>query len=148
MFLQIGMMSEFGKDECQGNAREIEAGDWAKGSRISPLEQRRIVKSLKPVLSDCTPLNIIEFCLNITHFLPPPSSPSTPSTRQAEYQLTHFCFNTTGSRQDLELWENSSMQFLNRNNWEVIQVLSEMTVWLVQTNQERLLYQRWLILSN
>ncbi|KAM6376149.1 cullin-2 isoform 4-T5 [Alca torda] len=29
-------------------------------------------------------------------------NPSTPSTRQAEYQLTHFCFNTTGSRQDLE----------------------------------------------
>ncbi|KAM9232557.1 cullin-2 isoform 2-T2 [Leptosomus discolor] len=29
-------------------------------------------------------------------------NPSTPPTRQAEYQLTHFCFNTTGSRQDLE----------------------------------------------
>uniref|UniRef100_A0A8B9B8L0 Cullin 2 n=1 Tax=Anser brachyrhynchus TaxID=132585 RepID=A0A8B9B8L0_9AVES len=29
-------------------------------------------------------------------------NPSTPSARQAEYQLTHFCFNTTGSRQDLE----------------------------------------------
>ncbi|XP_035173856.1 cullin-2 isoform X1 [Oxyura jamaicensis] len=29
-------------------------------------------------------------------------NPSAPSTRQAEYQLTHFCFNTTGSRQDLE----------------------------------------------
>uniref|UniRef100_A0A8B9EAA2 Cullin-2 n=1 Tax=Anser cygnoides TaxID=8845 RepID=A0A8B9EAA2_ANSCY len=28
-------------------------------------------------------------------------NPSTPA-RQAEYQLTHFCFNTTGSRQDLE----------------------------------------------
>ncbi|XP_074938549.1 cullin-2 isoform X1 [Phalacrocorax aristotelis] len=29
-------------------------------------------------------------------------NPSTPPTRQAEYQLMHFCFNTTGSRQDLE----------------------------------------------
>ncbi|XP_057227112.1 cullin-2 isoform X1 [Malurus melanocephalus] len=29
-------------------------------------------------------------------------NPSTPPTRQAEYQLKHFCFNTTGSRQDLE----------------------------------------------
>uniref|UniRef100_A0A8C3JJ44 Cullin-2 n=1 Tax=Calidris pygmaea TaxID=425635 RepID=A0A8C3JJ44_9CHAR len=29
-------------------------------------------------------------------------NPSTPPTRQAEYQLTHFCFNTTGSRQDLK----------------------------------------------
>ncbi|XP_065483827.1 cullin-2 isoform X1 [Caloenas nicobarica] len=29
-------------------------------------------------------------------------NPSTPPTRQAEYQLTHFCSNTTGSRQDLE----------------------------------------------
>ncbi|XP_075584423.1 cullin-2 isoform X1 [Pelecanus crispus] len=29
-------------------------------------------------------------------------NPSTPPTRKAEYQLTHFCFNTTGSRQDLE----------------------------------------------
>ncbi|KAM4685788.1 LOW QUALITY PROTEIN: cullin-2 [Amazona ochrocephala] len=29
-------------------------------------------------------------------------NPSTPPTRQAESQLTHFCFNTTGSRQDLE----------------------------------------------
>uniref|UniRef100_A0A8C4UTY7 Cullin-2 n=2 Tax=Neoaves TaxID=3078114 RepID=A0A8C4UTY7_FALTI len=29
-------------------------------------------------------------------------NPSTPPTRQAEYQLRHFCFNTTGSRQDLE----------------------------------------------
>ncbi|XP_054670372.1 cullin-2 isoform X1 [Grus americana] len=29
-------------------------------------------------------------------------NPSTPPTRQAEYQLTHFCFNTTGSRQDLQ----------------------------------------------
>ncbi|XP_021242512.1 cullin-2 isoform X1 [Numida meleagris] len=29
-------------------------------------------------------------------------NPSTPSSSQAEYQLTHFCFNTTGSRQDLE----------------------------------------------
>ncbi|XP_054045745.1 cullin-2 isoform X1 [Rissa tridactyla] len=29
-------------------------------------------------------------------------NPSTSPTRQAEYQLTHFCFNTTGSRQDLE----------------------------------------------
>ncbi|XP_051465626.1 cullin-2 isoform X1 [Apus apus] len=27
-------------------------------------------------------------------------NPSTPPTRQAEYQLKHFCFNTTGSRQD------------------------------------------------
>lgn len=30
-------------------------------------------------------------------------NPSTPSSSQAEYQLKHFCFNTTGSRQDLEL---------------------------------------------
>ncbi|KAM6281210.1 cullin-2 isoform 3-T5 [Porphyrio hochstetteri] len=29
-------------------------------------------------------------------------NPSTLPTRQAEYQLKHFCFNTTGSRQDLE----------------------------------------------
>ncbi|KAM9022722.1 cullin-2 isoform 1-T2 [Ara ararauna] len=29
-------------------------------------------------------------------------NPSTPPTRQAESQLTHFCFNTTGSHQDLE----------------------------------------------
>ncbi|XP_071590916.1 cullin-2 isoform X1 [Heliangelus exortis] len=29
-------------------------------------------------------------------------NPSTPPARQAEYQLRHFCFNTTGSRQDLE----------------------------------------------
>ncbi|XP_065587558.1 cullin-2 isoform X1 [Cyrtonyx montezumae] len=29
-------------------------------------------------------------------------NPSTPSSSQAEYQLTHFCSNTTGSRQDLE----------------------------------------------
>uniref|UniRef100_A0A8V0XHD8 Cullin-2 n=1 Tax=Gallus gallus TaxID=9031 RepID=A0A8V0XHD8_CHICK len=29
-------------------------------------------------------------------------NPSTPSSSQAEYQLKHFCFNTTGSRQDLE----------------------------------------------
>ncbi|XP_053916604.1 cullin-2 isoform X1 [Cuculus canorus] len=29
-------------------------------------------------------------------------NPSTPPTRQAESQLTHFCFNTTGSRQDLK----------------------------------------------
>ncbi|XP_065688027.1 cullin-2 isoform X1 [Patagioenas fasciata] len=29
-------------------------------------------------------------------------NPSTLPTRQAEYQLTHFCSNTTGSRQDLE----------------------------------------------
>ncbi|KAM6134345.1 cullin-2 [Pterocles gutturalis] len=29
-------------------------------------------------------------------------NPSTPPTRQAEYQLKHFCFNTTGSRQDLK----------------------------------------------
>ncbi|XP_010583666.1 cullin-2 isoform X3 [Haliaeetus albicilla] len=29
-------------------------------------------------------------------------NPSPPPTRQAEYQLTHFCFNTTGSRQDLK----------------------------------------------
>ncbi|XP_027504294.1 cullin-2 isoform X1 [Chiroxiphia lanceolata] len=29
-------------------------------------------------------------------------NPSTPPTRQAEYQLKHFCSNTTGSRQDLE----------------------------------------------
>ncbi|XP_074013837.1 cullin-2 isoform X1 [Numenius arquata] len=29
-------------------------------------------------------------------------NPSTPPTRQAEYQLTHFCSNTTGSRQDLK----------------------------------------------
>ncbi|KAM6422144.1 cullin-2 isoform 1-T2 [Rhynochetos jubatus] len=29
-------------------------------------------------------------------------NPSTPPTRQAEYQLTHFCFNTTGSRRDLK----------------------------------------------
>ncbi|XP_030908300.1 cullin-2 isoform X1 [Melopsittacus undulatus] len=29
-------------------------------------------------------------------------NPSTPPTRQAESQLTHFCFNTTGSRQDPE----------------------------------------------
>ncbi|XP_042744575.1 cullin-2 isoform X1 [Lagopus leucura] len=29
-------------------------------------------------------------------------NPSTPSSSQAEYQLKHFCFNTTGGRQDLE----------------------------------------------
>ncbi|XP_033376400.1 cullin-2 isoform X1 [Parus major] len=29
-------------------------------------------------------------------------NPSTPSTRQAEYQLKHFCFNTTGGQQDPE----------------------------------------------
>ncbi|KAM9575539.1 LOW QUALITY PROTEIN: cullin-2 [Guaruba guarouba] len=29
-------------------------------------------------------------------------NPSTPPTRQAESQLNHFCFNTTGGRQDLE----------------------------------------------
>ncbi|XP_017675759.1 cullin-2 isoform X2 [Pipra filicauda] len=29
-------------------------------------------------------------------------NPSTPPTRQAEYQLKHFCSNTKGSRQDLE----------------------------------------------
>ncbi|KAM9288028.1 cullin-2 isoform 1-T2 [Cariama cristata] len=29
-------------------------------------------------------------------------NPSTPPTRQAEYHLTHFCFNTTGGRQDLK----------------------------------------------
>ncbi|KAM6339101.1 cullin-2 isoform 3-T5 [Podargus strigoides] len=29
-------------------------------------------------------------------------NPSTPPRRQAEYQLTHFCSNTTGSQQDLE----------------------------------------------
>ncbi|XP_035752712.1 cullin-2 isoform X1 [Egretta garzetta] len=29
-------------------------------------------------------------------------NPSTTPARQAEYQLMHFCFNTTGSRQDLE----------------------------------------------
>ncbi|XP_075000167.1 cullin-2 isoform X3 [Calonectris borealis] len=29
-------------------------------------------------------------------------NPSTPPTWQAEYQLGHFCFNTTGSRQDLK----------------------------------------------
>ncbi|XP_009068162.1 PREDICTED: cullin-2-like, partial [Acanthisitta chloris] len=29
-------------------------------------------------------------------------NPSTPPSRQAEYQLAHFCSNTTGSRQDLE----------------------------------------------
>ncbi|XP_027762520.1 cullin-2 isoform X1 [Empidonax traillii] len=29
-------------------------------------------------------------------------NPSTAPTRQAEYQLKHFCSNTTGSRQDLE----------------------------------------------
>ncbi|XP_061852771.1 cullin-2 isoform X2 [Colius striatus] len=29
-------------------------------------------------------------------------NPSTPPARQAEYQLAHFCFNTTGSQEDLK----------------------------------------------
>lgn len=109
-----------------------DGGLWlSKGIRISPLEQQRILKSLKPVLSDCTPNT--EFW--VEHFRSPPLSPSTPSTRQAEYQLKYFCFNTTGSWHDLELWENSSMKILNWNNLEITQVLSQMTVWLVRTER-------------
>uniref|UniRef100_A0A8C9G525 Cullin family profile domain-containing protein n=1 Tax=Pavo cristatus TaxID=9049 RepID=A0A8C9G525_PAVCR len=37
-------------------------------------------------------------------------NPSTPSSSQAEYQLKHFCFNTTGSRRDLELLKDEEMR--------------------------------------
>lgn len=62
IFQWIGMMYQFSKDldECQISERgDAEACDWAKGSSVSPLKQQRVVKSLKPVLSDCTSLNTV-----------------------------------------------------------------------------------------
>lgn len=118
--------------------RRRDGGLWAKGSRFISLEGQRILKSLKPVLSDSTPECWELYSEYNTSF---PLALAQALLLQGKLNISFSIFVSTQQEANkiLNCEKSNLWNSLTEIIW-ILQMLSQMIVWLVQTNWQRLLY--------